>query len=89
LKREDLVGKKKLRYLMDMYRENLVHAKFIAKRFIPLHMQLKSLYIQNLCYQGQIRGLNMELQPFREELSKTNLNVLAQAAIRRSSRLRK
>jgi uncharacterized protein (DUF3084 family) len=89
LKREELVGKKKLRDLMDMYRENLVQAKFIAKRFRPLHMQLKILYRHNLAYQGQIRGLKMELQPFKEELAKINLNVLAQDATRRSSRLRK
>jgi uncharacterized protein (DUF3084 family) len=89
LKREELVGKNKLRDLMDMYRENFKQAKFIAKRFRPLHMQLKSLYKQNVSYQGQIRGLKMELQPFKEDLSKINLNVLAQDATRRSSRLRK
>jgi hypothetical protein len=48
LKREELVRKKKLRDPMDMYHENLIQAKFIAKRFRPLHMQLKILYRQNL-----------------------------------------
>jgi hypothetical protein len=89
LKREELVGKKKLRDLMDMYRENLVQTKFIAMRFRPFHMQLKSLYRQNLSYQGQIKGLKMELQHFKEELAKINLNVLAQDDTRRSSKLKK
>jgi hypothetical protein len=74
---------------MDMYRENLVQAKFIAKRFRPHHMQLKILYGHNLAYKGEIRGLKMELHPFKEELAKRNLNVLAQATTKRSTRLRK
>ena len=61
LKREELVEKKKLSDLMDMYRGTLVKAKFIAKRFRPLHRKLKNLYIQNITYQSQIRGLKMEL----------------------------
>ena len=72
---------------MDMYRETLVKAKFIAKRFRPLHGQLKNLYKQNIAYQSQIRGINMEMQPFREELAKRNSDVLAQVATRRSYRL--
>jgi hypothetical protein len=43
LKREELVEKKKLSDLMDMYRGTLVKSKFIAKRFRPLHRKLKNL----------------------------------------------
>jgi uncharacterized protein YaaN involved in tellurite resistance len=74
---------------MDMYRGTLVKAKFIAKIFRPLHRKLRNLYRQNIAYQSQIRGLKMELQPFREELAKKNLDLLAQVSTRRSSRLRK
>jgi hypothetical protein len=89
LKREELDGRKKLNDLMNMYCGTLVKAKFIAKRFRPLHMKLKNLYRHNITYQGQIRGLKMELRPFKEDLAKRNLNVLAQVATRRSSILRK
>jgi len=88
LKREEFVERKKLSDLMDMYLGTLVKSNFIAKRFRPLHMQLKNLYKHNITYQIQIRGLKMELHPFREELAKRNLDVLAQVATRRSSRLR-
>ena len=37
LKREDLVEKKKLSDIMDMYHGTLEKANFIAKRFRPLH----------------------------------------------------
>jgi hypothetical protein len=89
LKREELVGKKKLRDLMDMYHDKLVQTRFITKIFRPLHMQLKSLYRKNLAYQGHIRGLEMEMHHFHEELAQRNLNVLAQTTTRRSTRLRK
>jgi hypothetical protein len=89
LKREELVEKKKLNKLMEMYHGTLEKAKFIAKRFRPLHRQLRNLYRHNIAYQSQIRGLKMELQPFREDLSKKNLDILAKAATRRSSRVRK
>jgi hypothetical protein len=74
---------------MDMYHGTLVKAKFIAKIFLPLHMHLKNLYRQNIAYQSQIRGLKMELQPFREELARKNLDILAQVSTIRSSKLRK
>jgi hypothetical protein len=84
-----LVEKKKLNELMEMYHETIDKAKFIAKRFRPLHRQLRNLYRQNIAYQSQIRRLKMELQPFREELAKKNLDMLAKVATRRSSRVRK
>jgi uncharacterized protein (DUF3084 family) len=87
LKREGLVERKKLNDLMDMYLETIDKASFVAKRFMPLHRQLKNLYIQNRDLQAHIRKLKLELQPFKEELAKSNLDVLAQAATRRSSRL--
>jgi hypothetical protein len=89
LKGEGLAERKKLKDLMDMYLETIDKARFTAKRFLPLHRQLKNLYRQNRDLQAQIRRLKLELQPFKEELAQRNLNMLAQAATRRSSRLRK
>ena len=47
LKGEGLVERKKLNDLMDMYMETIDKARFVAKRFPPLHRQLKNLYRQN------------------------------------------
>jgi hypothetical protein len=65
-----------------MYHETIDKAIFIAKRFRPLHRQLRNLYRQNKAYQAQIRKLKMELQPFKEELAKRNLDMLAKFATR-------
>ena len=54
---------------------------------MPLHRKLKNLYIQKKDLQAQIRRLKLELQPFKEELAQRNLNMLDQAATKRSHRL--
>jgi hypothetical protein len=59
---------------------------FLAKRFFPLHKKLKNVYRQNKTHQAKIRKLKAELQPFREEVEKRNLDMLAKVATRRSSR---
>jgi predicted nucleic acid-binding Zn-ribbon protein len=56
---------------------------------MPLHRKLKNLYIQKKDLQAQIRRLKLELQPFKKEIAQRNLNMLAQATTRRSSKLRK
>ena len=89
MKKEDLVSKRKLKGLMDMYHETIDKAKFIAKRFQPLHRQLKNLYRQNIAHQTQIKELKIELHPLKEELAKRNLDMLAKVATRRSSKVRK
>jgi predicted RNase H-like nuclease (RuvC/YqgF family) len=89
LKGQGLDERKNLKDLMDMYLETIDKAMFTTKRFFPLHRQLKNLYRQNKDLQAQIRRLKLELHPFKEELAQINLNVLAQAATRRSTRLRK
>jgi hypothetical protein len=89
LKEEGLAERKKLKDLMDMYKETIDLARFTTKRFLPLHRQLRNLYRQNKDLQSQIRKLKLELQPFKDELAQRNLNVLAQAATRRSTRLRR
>jgi uncharacterized protein YaaN involved in tellurite resistance len=60
--------------------------KFLAKRFFPLHRKLKNVYRKNKTHQAEIRKLKAELQPFREEVAKRNLDMLAKVATRRSSR---
>ena len=78
-----------MKELMDMYKETLELAKFIARRFFPLHRQLRNLYRQNKGLQSQKKNLKEELQPFKDDLAQRNINVLAQASIRRSARLRR
>jgi hypothetical protein len=57
LKSEDSGYRKKLKGMMGMYHETIDKARFIAKIFLPLHMQLINLYRQNISYQAQIRKL--------------------------------
>jgi uncharacterized protein YaaN involved in tellurite resistance len=89
LKKEDLGSRKKLKEMMGMYHETIDKAIFLAKIFLPLHRQLKNLYRQNRSHQAQIRKLKAELQPFKEELAKRNLDMLAKVATRRSSRIKR
>ena len=74
---------------MDMYKETLELAKFTARIFMPLHRKLRNLYRKNRDLQSHNRNIKVELQPFKDELAQRNLNVLAQAATRRSVRLRR
>jgi hypothetical protein len=86
LKKEDLGSRIKLKEMLDMYEETIDKARFMAKRFFPLHRKLKNVYRQNRTHQAEIRKLKAELQPFREEVAKRNLDMLAKVATRRSSR---
>jgi chromosome segregation ATPase len=89
LKKEELVSERKIKGLMDMYHETIDKERFIAKRFLPLHRQLKNLYKQNRAHHAQIRELNTELQPFKEDLDERNIDMLGKDATRRRSRVRK
>jgi uncharacterized protein YaaN involved in tellurite resistance len=74
---------------MGMYHDTIDKEAFLAKRFLPLHRQLRNLYRQNRSHQAQIRKLKAELHPFKEELAKRNLDMLAKVATKRSSRVKK
>jgi hypothetical protein len=84
LKEESLTERRKMKELMDMYNETLDLERFTARRFLPLHRQLKNLYRKNRSFQSQNRKLKEELQPFKDDLAQRNLNVLVQAAIERN-----
>jgi hypothetical protein len=66
---------------MEMYSETLKLAWFTARRFLPLHGQLQTLYRKNKSIQSQNRKLKEEFQPFKDDLAQRNLNVVAQVAI--------
>jgi hypothetical protein len=72
--------------MLDLYEETIDKARFMAKRFSPLHRKLKNVYKQKRACQAEIRKLKAELQPFREEVAKRNLDMLAKVATRRSTR---
>jgi hypothetical protein len=73
-----------MKELMDMYNDTLDLARFIARRFMPLHRKLQTLYRQNISIHSQNKKLKEELQPFKDDLTHRNLNVLAQAAIEKN-----
>jgi hypothetical protein len=84
-----LAGRKKLKDLMDMYKETIDLARFTTKRFFPLHRKLRNLYKENKDLQSQIINIKLELHPFKDELAQKNINVLAHVATKRSTRLRR
>jgi hypothetical protein len=61
LKEEELVSKRKVKGLMDMYHETIYKAIFISKMFWPLHRKLRNLYRQNIAHQAQIKELKTKL----------------------------
>jgi hypothetical protein len=81
--------RRKMNELMDMYKETLELAQFTTRRFLPLHGQLRNLYRRRIDLQYQNKKIKEELQPFKDDLAQRNINVLAQAATRRSARLRR
>jgi hypothetical protein len=69
LKGEGLVERKKMKELMDMNKETFELSKFRARRFFPLHRQLRNLYRKNRDLQSQNRNIKEELQSFKDDLS--------------------
>jgi hypothetical protein len=88
-KGEGLDERKNFKHLMDMYLETIDKARFTTNIFMPLHRQLRNLYRKNKDLQSQIIKLKLDFHPFKEEIAQINLNVLAQVATRRSTRLRR
>jgi len=74
---------------MDMYNETIDLARFTTKIFLPLHRKIRNLYRQKKDLQSQIRKLRIELHSFKDDLAQRNINVLAQAATKISTRLRR
>jgi len=71
--------------MLNMYGETIDRERFMVKRVFPLHRKLKNVYRQNITHQAEIRKLKVELQPFREELKKNNLDILNKVAPRITS----
>jgi hypothetical protein len=88
LKKENLEARIKLKDMLDLYEETIDKARYMAKRSLPLHRKLKNVYKQKRACQAEIRKLKAELQPFKEQVAKRNLDILAKVATRRSTRKR-
>jgi hypothetical protein len=89
LKGEGLAERKKMKDLMDMYKETIELAKFTTRRFLPLHRHLRNLYRRNRDLQSQNIKLKEELQPFKYDLAQRNISVLSQETSRISAILRR
>jgi hypothetical protein len=89
LKKKDLETRVKLKAMLDLYEETIDKENFIAKRSLPLHRKLKNMYKQKRACQAEIRKLKAELHPFREQVAKRNLDMLAKVATRRSTRTKR
>jgi uncharacterized protein YaaN involved in tellurite resistance len=85
MRKEYLSVSRKFKEVLDIHRKSIDKKTFMSKIFLPLHRMLKNLYRKNIYYQAHIRKLKEELQPFKEELAKRNMDILAKFATRRSS----
>jgi hypothetical protein len=74
--------------MLELYEKTIDKEICLAKRSLPLHRQLKNLYKQKRAFQAEIRKLKAELQPFKEKVTKRNLDILDKVANRRSTRKR-
>jgi hypothetical protein len=74
--------------MLDLYEKTIDKEIYLAKRSLPLHRQLKNVYRKKRACQVEIRRLKEELQPFKEQVEKRNLDMLAHVATRRSTRKR-
>ena len=83
MKSEGLFERIKMKELMDNYKNTLDLERFVARRALPLHKQLKNLYTKNRDFQSQKRKLKAELKHFKDEVAHRNLNVLVEATIER------
>ena len=79
----------KLKEMLEMYGETIDKARFLGKRFFPLHRKLKNVYRKNKTHQDEIKKLKAELHPFKDELDKRNLDMIAKVATKRISRTKK
>jgi hypothetical protein len=86
LKKENLEARIKLKDILELYEETIDKSIYMAKRYLPLHRKLKNVYKQKKYCQVEIKKLKVELQPFKEQVEKRNLNILAKVATRRSTR---
>jgi hypothetical protein len=87
--KEDLDSRNNLKGVLGIYHETIDKARFLDKIFFPLHKQLKNIFRQNRSHQAQIKKLKVELYPFKEELAKIILDMLAMVSTRRSSRIKR
>jgi hypothetical protein len=70
--------------MLDLYRETIDKARYMAKRSLPLHRKLKNVYKHKRSCQAEIRKLKAELHPFKEQVAKRNLDILAKVVDRTS-----
>jgi hypothetical protein len=63
--------------MLDLYEKTIDKARYLAKRSLPLHRQLKNVYRQKRACQAEIRRLKEELQPFKEQVAKNEFGYVS------------
>jgi hypothetical protein len=81
LKEENKVHLAQMEELMVGYNRTLDLARFVARKALPLHKKMKSIYRQNRGFQSQNRKLKAEMKHFQYEASQRNLQVLVEVSI--------
>jgi hypothetical protein len=84
LKKENLDARIKLKDILELHDNTIDKAIYMVTRYLPLHRKLKNVYKYKRACQAEIRKLKAELKPFKEQVAKMNLDILAKVATRRS-----
>jgi hypothetical protein len=74
--------------MLDLYEETIDKGRYMAKRSLPLHRNLRMCINRREFAKPRSGKLKVELQPFKEKVAKRNLDILAKVATRRSTRKR-
>jgi hypothetical protein len=78
LKKENLQARIQLKENIGMCEESIAKEKHMVRRTLPLHRQVKNVYMKNRFFQDEIIRLKKELQQSKEHIAKRNLDLLAQ-----------
>jgi hypothetical protein len=55
--KEDLETQIKLKDMLDLYEDTIDKARYMAKRYLPLHKKLKNVYKQKRACQVEIKKI--------------------------------
>jgi hypothetical protein len=62
MKEENLEARIKLKNLLDLYEKTIDKARYLSKRYLPLHRKLKKVYRQKRAFQAKIGRLNAKFE---------------------------
>jgi hypothetical protein len=77
LKKENLEARIKLKNTLDLSEETIDKARYMAKRSLPLHRQLKNVYRQKRACQAEIKEVESRIATIQGEDSKNKFGYVS------------